>query len=929
MQLSDNRLSPYNLTLFATYAIALLYFSTLIPELIHYVADNGSIQVKRSSIALLLLTLLLLVLGYLYQNGHRYAIHIASIGMALATPFIFDPQAFSNSTVPQEIWLPFVFALIVSQFRIAIVTLVISFGLAVFTYPDALRTPFSIVETVIIGLLLILARFILPRLISSNLEFNTATTSIGQAEVQSQRINENTEHSPNLTTEKNFATTLEQQQAFIQFAPISIAMLDKDMNYLAVSQKWCQENSRGYEHLIGRNHYDVNPDIPLECKSQYQQALAGATIQNTEFMWQQNDGLQRWLRCSLQPWRTQKNEVGGIIITCEEITDQKITESDLNSVLEESGDAIWICDGTGAFIYANPTASNLTGYSSSDFNNLRLIDIIQEEHEDELLEYLALTKYSKFTHREWMLKHKNGSTVNVELTTGHLPGDRIIALARNLTQKMKIESERFKLFQAVEQSPGCIMITNLDGEIEYVNTAFLKRTGYTQKEIIGKNPRIIKSGKTPSQVFVELWKTIKEGKTWQGEISNVSKNGQEFILFTTISVIRQMDGTISAYLAIGEDITIRKKGEERIFELAYFDQLTGLPNRTLLLDRLNQVISISSRSGVFGALLFIDLDHFKNINDTFGHQKGDLVLKQVAECLMLRIREGDTVSRFGGDEFVVLLTDLGTDDELAANKAKSVSLKLLEALNQTYQLGEVVHHSSASIGVAMFNGKYSNTDDLLKQADLAMYKSKKAGRNTLRFFDPSLESAMRQQSTMEEDLRRALKDQQFILQYQGQFTNNAKLIGAEILLRWKHPERGVMPPALFMPFAEETGVILPLGNWILETACNQLVLWEQISSKRELTLAVNISALQFKQTNFVETVLAIIKRTGANPQRLRLELTENMVIDNVDDIIQKNVGVKKCWNSLFIRRFRYWIFFALFPKTPPHRSTKNRPRFYP
>lgn len=475
----------------------------------------------------------------------------------------------------------------------------------------------------------------------------------------------------------------------------------------------------------------------------------------------------------------------------------------------------------------------------------------------------------------------------------HLPRKNAAAPSRELAKIKKAQSEYFKLFQAVDQSPCCIMITNLSGNIEYVNSTFLKRTGYTRKEIIGKNPSIIKSKKISSTIFTELWNALEQGETWQGEITNVTKKGEEFVLFTTISPIHQSDGTIINYISIGEDITERKKGEEKIVELAYFDQLTGLANRTLLLDRLKQAISVSSRSGMFGALLFIDLDHFKNINDIFGHQKGDQILKQVAECLLLRIREGDTASRFGGDEFVVLLTELGTEAEAAANKAHSVALKLLEALNQTYQLDEIAHHSSASIGVTMFNGGSCPFEELLKQADMAMYKSKKSGKNTLRFFDTKLEFAMSHHATMELELRQALTNNQFTLHYQGQFTDKFKLTGAEALLRWEHPKQGLLLPDLFISFAEETGLILPIGNWVLETACKQLALWEKMPNKSGLVLAVNISALQFRQVDFINKVMGILQRTGANPHRLKLELTESMLIENVDNIIQKMLELKK------------------------------------
>ncbi|MET3107443.1 diguanylate cyclase (GGDEF)-like protein/PAS domain S-box-containing protein [Oxalobacteraceae bacterium GrIS 2.11] len=873
MQLPESRIDSHRLTVLAMYAGAFLYFAALVPDLLNYATSTDSLA-DHAIAALALLSLLLFAMAYWYGSGHTYAINIAIVSMALSVPFTFESQAFLNSSIPQGIWLPFIFALAVSNFRVSLLTLAVSISAAFLSYPGAFRSPRAIVETVVIFLMLMLGRTIVKRLMQDASLANQVSTESNSSQC----------------SESNLSR--EHQLSFIKYAPISIAMVDRNMTYIACSEKWLKENHRGHDNLIGLNHYLVNPDMPDEWKNLHHTALAGTAVLNNEFFWELSDGTQRWVRSSVQPWKFENGETGGLIISREDITDKKIAESDLNSVLKESGDAIWISDAAGRFIYANPNTSVLTGYHEDELAKLKFSDLIHEEREDELQEYLALTQYAKFTRREWMLNHKNGSTVCVELTTGHLPGGRMIALGRDLTEKMRTESERFKLFQAVEQSPGSIVITNMSAEIEYVNAAFLKKTGYTRLEVMGQNPNMIKSGKTPRQTFENLWETINGGNTWQGEISNISKSGQEFIQFTTISPIRQSNGTITNYIAIGEDITGRKKGEERIFELAYFDQLTGLPNRTLLLDRLNQVIALSSRSGVYGALLFIDLDHFKNINDTLGHQKGDLVLKQVAECLALRLREGDTVARFGGDEFVVLLTGLGTDDDIAAGNAKSAALKLLEALNQTFQLGDVVHHSTASIGVSMFNGKFSNPDELLKQADLAMYKSKKAGRNTMRFFDPSLESAMKQQATLEEDLRIALKDQQFILHYQGQFTIESRLTGAEVLVRWKHPEKGVMSPALFIPFAEESGQILPLGKWVLETACTQLASWENKPGMSHLMLAVNVSALQFRQPDFMDMVLSTISRTGANPRLLKLELTESMLIENVDDIIQKMLALQ-------------------------------------
>ena len=340
------------------------------------------------------------------------------------------------------------------------------------------------------------------------------------------------------------------------------------------------------------------------------------------------------------------------------------------------------------------------------------------------------------------------------------------------------------------------------------------------------------------------------------------------------------------------DVTERRKAEEKINDLAFFDQLTGLPNRTLLLDRLRQTLAASSRGGSYGALLFIDLDNFKTLNDTLGHDMGDLLLTQVARRLTLCVREGDTVARLGGDEFVVVLAGLGSNEADAGIASETVAEKILATLSQPYLLGKTPHHSTASIGVTLFRGDLATIDDLMKQADLAMYKSKSAGRHVVRFFDPTMELAIKERVTLEDDLRQAIEEKQFLLHYQAQVAGESRLTGAEVLLRWQHPVRGMVSPAEFIPLAEETGLILPLGHWVLETACAQLAVWAIQPEMAHLTLAVNVSAQQFREPGFVDQVLSILKNTGANPQRLKLELTESMLVLNVQEIIEKMFALK-------------------------------------
>ena len=343
-----------------------------------------------------------------------------------------------------------------------------------------------------------------------------------------------------------------------------------------------------------------------------------------------------------------------------------------------------------------------------------------------------------------------------------------------------------------------------------------------------------------------------------------------------------------------DDITERKLSEQKINKLAFFDQLTDLPNRTLLIDRMRQALVSHARVGKHGAVLLIDLDNFKTLNDTRGHAIGDQLLQEVAQRMRLCVREGDTVSRLGGDEFVVLLLGLSADEADAASDVEVAAAKVLAAVAQPYVLGDLPHHCTASIGISLFKDQHASVDDLLKQADLAMYKSKEAGRNGIRFFNPGLEHAVKDRADMEHALRQAIADQQFQLYYQPQVTDVGAVTGAECLLRWTQASGRIVSPVEFIALAEETGLIVPLGQWVLETACLQLAQWSKDSNTAHLILAVNVSAVQFRQIDFVETVLATIKRTRANPSRLKIELTESLLVSNINETIEVMHRLKAC-----------------------------------
>ena len=373
----------------------------------------------------------------------------------------------------------------------------------------------------------------------------------------------------------------------------------------------------------------------------------------------------------------------------------------------------------------------------------------------------------------------------------------------------------------------------------------------------------------------------------------LERQGSIFNLLVSVGPLVDLQGESLGCVVTLTDITQRKANEQQIEQLAFYDPLTRLPNRRLLLDRLHQVLVSSARSGRLGALLFIDLDNFKVLNDTLGHDIGDLLLEQVAQRLIGCVRAVDTVARLGGDEFVVMLEDLSDQAEDAAAQAQIVGAKILAALGQPYHLaGHHYHRSTPSLGATLISDHETTVDDLLKRADLAMYQAKAAGRNTLRFFDPAMQAMLETRTALETDLREGLQEGQFLLYYQPQVNGDTGLIGAEALVRWRHPRRGMVSPAEFIPLAEETGLILPLGQWVLETACAQLAAWAAQPQTAHLALAVNVSARQFHHPDFVRQVQEALNQHGADPHRLKLELTESLLLDNVEDTIAKMTMLK-------------------------------------
>jgi diguanylate cyclase (GGDEF)-like protein/PAS domain S-box-containing protein len=463
---------------------------------------------------------------------------------------------------------------------------------------------------------------------------------------------------------------------------------------------------------------------------------------------------------------------------------------------------------------------------------------------------------------------------------------RFFVIPHNITERIESE-QKLRIAATVFNSQEGMLVADADNIILSVNPTFSIISGYSIDEMVGQSPRLLQSEKHDARFYKLIWKSILKNDHWEGEIWNRHKNGEVYSVHTTITAVKNSSGIITNYVYTMIDMTASQQAHEEIERLAFYDPLTDLPNRRLLLVRLRSALISSQRTGLRGAIIFIDLDNFKTLNDTLGHDIGDILLIQVARRLEDCLRECDTKARLGGDEFVVLLENLNADLLQALKQTELISHKILTALAQPYALNNYTYRTTPSIGVTLFEGNQFSSDELLKQADIAMYQAKTGGRNTLCFFDPTMQDRINTRVALENDLHIAIAENQFSLYYQPQVIHNQTINQAEVLIRWHHPERGIISPLEFIPLSEETGLILKIGQWVLEAACQQIKYWENHKKAQVIQLAVNISILQFRQPNFVEDIHELLQRIPINPNLLKLELTESLVINDINDTLNK------------------------------------------
>ena len=592
---------------------------------------------------------------------------------------------------------------------------------------------------------------------------------------------------------------------------------------------------------------------------------------------------------------THRNEKGEIVGSFGFITDltpiveaqRAVAESEreLRGILDDLQDTYYRTDQTGSIVRASRSVEQLLGYTAGEMLGRKLADLYCSQADRE--EFLARMRANggHIVGGESRLRHKDGHELWV-LTTAHFIHDAagnvigVEGTTRDNTRQRRAEEELRLAAKVFESSGEAIMITDARGGMMSVNQALSKVTGYAAAELIGHNASMLASDRHTQEFFSEMWRAMLDVGYWQGEVWNRRRNGEIFPVWLGISSVRDETGTITHFVGIFSDISERKATEAKIAFLAHHDPLTGLPNRLLLKDRMEQAMVHGERSGRKVALLFVDLDRFKAVNDSFGHPAGDVLLRDAAQRLLACVRESDTISRHGGDEFLVVLTDLHSSEVPA-----QIAAKIMAVMGEPFHIDTHEATISASVGIAVYPDDGAGFDQLMKKADTAMYHAKAAGRNTFRFYTERMNTDVQERLDLHNGLRRAIERGEFVLYYQPLIDlRTGGIVGGEALVRWQSPQHGLVAPNQFIAAAEHSGLIVPLGEWVLQEACRELALWHA-AGHAQLSMAVNISSIQFRRGDVEETVLRALAAAGAKPSALELELTESILIDGAEQVL--------------------------------------------
>jgi diguanylate cyclase (GGDEF)-like protein/PAS domain S-box-containing protein len=582
----------------------------------------------------------------------------------------------------------------------------------------------------------------------------------------------------------------------------------------------------------------------------------------------------------------------------QQLNDQALLITHADQRFREFADSmphiLWTAKPDGALDYLNRVYTNYTGISLDESGQNWLAALHPDDVDRCIAIWMEAVTTGKVYDIEFRVLHIGSGEYHWHAVTAKPVRDvtgtilKWYGIATNIHERKTADQRAnflaHRLNTTLENMSDGFVLLDQEWRVSYINGMAERMLERPRSKILGKVvweefPELVES-----KIYRECQRALETGSTVESEYFSPI-----FTRWLEVKVYPSEDG-VSIYV---RDVTERKKAEAEILRLAFYDQLTGLPNRQLLNDRLQHAMLKAKRNQLSGAVMFVDLDNFKLLNDTQGHHKGDALLQESARRLSSCVRKSDTVARLGGDEFIVVLEELSGNAIEAATQAEQIGEKILVALSQPCEVGGFQHTGTASIGIALLDNQVGSTDELLKRADLAMYRAKATGRNAIRFYDPAMQEAVRTKMALETGLRNSIQSNMFVLHYQPQLNNQGQTVGAEALLRWTHPDYKNVAPNVFIPLAEDTGLIIPLGKWVLEAACSQLVKWAQMAHTAQLTLSVNVSARQFRQTDFVSEVLDTVRQSGAKPELLKLELTETVLVNDIEDAVIKIAALKE------------------------------------
>jgi diguanylate cyclase (GGDEF)-like protein/PAS domain S-box-containing protein len=680
--------------------------------------------------------------------------------------------------------------------------------------------------------------------------------------------------------EEELSNRRQLMQRVIEGMPIVVWAMDDNDRFTLSEGKGLESLGLRPGQVVGENVFEFYRDVPavqdvLRRASKGEVFSAEVEVAGSVFETHQS------------PLRDEDGQQIGAVgvsvdITARKRAEDRLRESEreLKTILDNLQDTYYRTDTEGRLELVSSSAYALVGYTPDELRGRRLAELyVDKDGREKFLRALAQGNGAVENYED-ALRHRDGRIVWVATNSkyrrdaeGNVIG--VEGIARNVTERRRAEEMMRQHSGALEQTADSVTICDQNGTIEYVNPAFEKTTGYLASEAIGETSRILKSGKMAPEFYEELWHTILGGDSFSDVFINRRKDGAIFYEEKTITPLKNEDGEITHFVATGKDISDRMQFQERLQQLAHHDVLTGLPNRTLFSDRLEHALALRRAEVEIVALLFLDLDRFKIINDTLGHAAGDRALQIVSDRLLKCLRKGDTVARLGGDEFAIILEDSPT-----AKGVGQIAQNILGELSQPLLLDGQEFFLTGSIGISLYPFDGDRGEVLLKNADIAMYRAKDRGRNTLQFYSPEMGKKAYQRLSMETSLRHALEREQLVLHYQPQVNATAgRVIAAEALLRWRHPERGLVSPKEFVPLLEETGLIVPVGEWVLQTACRDAMEWQSVSGER-IRVAVNLSVRQFYASGLADSIQRVLRSTGFPPELLEIEITESITLQH-------------------------------------------------